>query len=142
MSINYSDSQLTGKSSINLDLKSVALGTALDTILKGTGFTYQIQGKYIVIVEIKQPASQAIKEIKGKIVDETGEPLIGVNVSVEGGSTGTISDFDGNFSVKAPENSVLKISYIGYMTQQIPVSGKSFYQIVMKQDTESWKKSW
>lgn len=136
MSINYSDSQLTGKSSINLDLKSVALGTALDTILKGTGFTYQIQGKYIVIVEIKQPASQAIKEIKGKIVDETGEPLIGVNVSVEGGTTGTISDFDGNFSVKAPENSVLKISYIGYMTQQIPVSGKNFYQIVMKQDTE------
>lgn len=87
-------------------------------------------------MEIKQPASQAIKEIKGKIVDETGEPLIGVNVSVEGGTTGTISDFDGNFSVKAPENSVLKISYIGYMTQQIPVSGKSFYQIVMKQDTE------
>ena len=63
-------------------------------------------------------------------------PLIGVNISVDGSSTGTITDFDGNFSIKSPGNARLKISYIGYATQLIAVSNKDFYPITMKQDTE------
>ena len=66
----------------------------------------------------------------------SGEPLIGVNISVDGSSTGTITDFDGNFTIKAAEKSILKVSYIGYAAQIIPVSKKDFYPVVMKQDTE------
>lgn len=55
--------------------------------------------------------------MKGKIVDEKGEPLIGDNVAVEGTNTGTITDLDGNFSMSALSNSTLKVSYIGYATQ-------------------------
>lgn len=62
--------------------------------------------------------------------------MIGVNIAVDGSSTGTITDLDGNFSIKAPDNSQFKVSYIGYATQVIPVSKKDFYQVVMKQDTE------
>ena len=137
MSINYSDSELKGKEIANLNLQNVAVPAALDIILKGTGFAYQIQGNYIIITE-KKPAvvTQTMKDIKGKVVDESGEPLIGVNISVDGNSTGTITDFDGNFAIKASDNSTLKVSYIGYATQMVTVSKKDFYPITMKQDTE------
>lgn len=130
MSINYSDSQLKGKEIAQLNLQNATLATSLDTILKGTGFSYQIQGNYIIITEKKPVVKQTLKDIKGKVSDESGEPLIGVNVSVNGSSTGTITDFDGNFTIKAAESSTIKISYIGYATQMLPVSKKDFYQII------------
>jgi len=135
-SINYSDSELKGKVIAQLNLQNASLETALDTILKGTGFSFQIQGNYIIITEKKPVVTQTLKNIKGKVTDESGEPLIGVNISVDGSSTGTITDFDGNFTIKAAEKSNLKVSYIGYATQTIPVSKKDFYPVVMKQDTE------
>ena len=136
MSINYSDSQLKGKEIADLNLKNATVPTTLDVILKGTGFTYQIQGNYIIITERKPATSQAVKNIQGKVVDGTGEPLIGVNISINGTSTGTISDIDGNFAMKVPENSVLKVSYIGYAPQMLSVSKKDYYQVILKQDTE------
>lgn len=136
MSINYSDSELQGKKIANLNLQNVAVPAALDVILQGISFSYQIQGNYIIITEKKSTLTQTPKDIKGKVVDESGEPLIGVNISVDGNSTGTITDFDGNFAIKAPENSTLKVSYIGYATQMVTVSKKDFYPITMKQDTE------
>ncbi len=136
MSINYSDSELKGKEIANLNLQNVSVAAALDVILKGTGFAYQIQGNYIIITEKKPAVTQTVKDIKGKVVDENGEPLIGVNISVDGNSTGTITDFDGNFAIKASDNAILKVSYIGYATQMVTVSKKDFYPITMKQDTE------
>lgn len=136
MSINYSNSQLRGKTIVNLNLKNALVNTALDEILKGTGFIYQIHDNYIIITEQKPVTQQIAKTIKGKVIDESGEPLIGVNISVDGSSTGTITDIDGNFTIKAFSNSKLKISYIGYATQIVAASNKEFYQIVLKQDAE------
>lgn len=136
MSINYSDSELKGMRINNLDLKNASITTALQTVLDGTGFTYQIQGNYIIITGKKVAATQVLKNIQGKVMDENGEPLIGVNISIEDGSAGTITDFDGNFTMRAPDHSKLKVSYIGYTTQIIPVSKNDFYQVIMKQDTE------
>ena len=136
MSINYSDSQLKSKKLTNLNLKNALITTALDTILKGTGFTYQIRDNYVIVTEQKSVAPSVVKNIRGKVVDENGEPLIGVNISVEGSSTGTITDMNGNFMIKASDKSKLKISYIGYATQMIAVSNKDFYQVVLKQDAE------
>ena len=136
MSINYSDSQLKSKKLTNLNLKNALITTALDTILKGTGFTYQIRDNYVIVTEQKSVAPSVVKNIRGKVVDENGEPLIGVNISVEGSSTGTITDMNGSFMIKASDKSKLKISYIGYATQMIAVSNKDFYQVVLKQDAE------
>lgn len=77
------------------------------------------------------------RDIKGVIVDETGEPVIGANVSVEGTTIGTITDIDGNFALSVPENAVLKISYIGYMTEKVSVQGKSIFKIKLKEDTQA-----
>ena len=137
LSVAYNQSQLSDKRQLSLNIVNQPLEAALKTILKGTGFFYKLTDKYIMIVpEKKETKSQATKTIKGKIVDEKGEPLIGVNVAVDGTNTGTITDLDGNFSMSALANSTLKVSYIGYATQLIAVSEKEFYSITMRPDNE------
>ena len=138
MSINYSDSELTGKVIAQLNLQNASLETALDTILKGTGFSFQIQGNYIIIAEKKPVVAQILKNIKGKVTDESGEPLIGVNISVDGSSTGTITDFNGNFSINLPAGrKELVISYIGYKEQTVTVTGNGPVNVKMISDTQA-----
>jgi iron complex outermembrane receptor protein len=60
--------------------------------------------------------------IKGHVKDVTGEPIIGANVLVKGTSNGTITDFDGNFVLNAPQNSILVFSFVGYKSAEIPAA--------------------
>ena len=75
--------------------------------------------------------------VKGTVNDETGEPIIGATVKVQGTNEGAITDFDGNFSVKAASNATLSVSYVGYITQQVAVGGRSTISIVLKEDTNT-----
>lgn len=80
--------------------------------------------------------SQA-KTVTGVIVDENQVPIIGANVVIKGTTNGTITDLDGKFVLQnVPDNAVLQISYIGYLEQELPVSGKSSVQVTMKEDTQ------
>lgn len=74
--------------------------------------------------------------VSGSVTDVNGEPLIGVNILVEGTSTGTVTDYDGNFQLRVPADAVLNISYIGYQPQQIAVNNRTSIQIVLVEDTE------
>ena len=77
------------------------------------------------------------KAISGKVVDSKGESIIGANIMEKGTTNGTITDFDGNFSLNVAANAVLQISYIGYKTQEIPASQlKAGAVITLKEDTE------
>ena len=58
-------------------------------------------------------------QISGTVIDGTGEPIIGANVSIPGTSTGTTTDMDGKFTLEVPDNATIEISYIGYITQSI-----------------------
>ncbi len=75
--------------------------------------------------------------VKGKVVDDTGEPIIGVNITVVGNkSLGAITNLDGNFTLSVPANATLDISFIGYKTQTIKLNGKTSLHIVLKEDAE------
>lgn len=75
--------------------------------------------------------------VKGTVKDASGEPLIGVSVSVKGKSgIGTITDINGNFSIQCDANDALVFSYIGYATLEFPVNGNSSLSISMKEDTK------
>ncbi|MCD7977555.1 MAG: TonB-dependent receptor [Tannerellaceae bacterium] len=76
------------------------------------------------------------KTITGKVIDTLGDPLIGVNVSVKGTTTGTITDFDGNYSLGVPSNAVLVFSYIGYTVQEVPVGNQSMVNVTLSEDTQ------
>lgn len=76
------------------------------------------------------------KTIAGKVVDTNGEPIIGANVSIKGTTTGTITDPDGNFSLAAPAGTVLQISYIGFLTQSVPVDTTNKLSIQLQEDSQ------
>lgn len=74
-------------------------------------------------------------DIKGNVVDELNEPIIGANILIEGESIGTITDVNGEFTLSVPStNSKLNISYLGYQTQVIPLNGRVSISVVMKED--------
>ena len=77
------------------------------------------------------------KTIKGIVVDATGEPLIGVNVSVKGTTIGIITDIDGKYTLEVPTNATLVFSYIGYRTQELSVGNQTTINITMQEDTQN-----
>lgn len=80
----------------------------------------------------------AQQKVTGKVKDSSGEPVIGASVVVKDNNTmGTITDFDGNFMLDVPVKSVLVISYIGYVTQEVPATGKKSLEIILKEDTKT-----
>lgn len=82
--------------------------------------------------------SQQSPAIRGVVVDETGEALIGVNIVIKGTSKGTVTDFDGNFTLTHAEGDavVLQVSYIGFQTQEVKASVGKNLNIVMTDDAE------
>ncbi|MBN2612940.1 MAG: carboxypeptidase-like regulatory domain-containing protein [Bacteroidales bacterium] len=67
-------------------------------------------------------AQQKIITVSGQLTDNNGEPLPGVNIIIKGTATGTISDIDGNYSIKAPVGSVLVFNFIGYLSEEVVVT--------------------
>ena len=83
-------------------------------------------------------AVQQGKKVTGVVVDGTGEPVIGANVVVKGTTNGTITDFDGNYTIEGVSaNDVLVISYIGYLSQEVPVGNQSMIKVTLKEDTQT-----
>ncbi len=75
--------------------------------------------------------------VSGKVVDHIGEPLPGVTITVEGTTTGTVTDLDGNYSLSVPEGSSLRFSFIGFTSQVVPVGNNDSINIRMEEDAKS-----
>ena len=75
--------------------------------------------------------------IKGTVKDVSGDPIIGASVKVQGAKGGTITDFDGNFSLQADNNATLVITYIGYTSETIKVNGRNNLSITLKEDAQT-----
>lgn len=136
MSIAYNSTQLVNKQHVTLNLKEVSLDVALNTILKGTGFSYKIQDNYIMIVENKTKR-QSSKTIKGRILDADGGSIVGVTIYVEKTTKGTTTNANGDYTLpNVTIGDVVNISYIGYTTQRFVVAEKDIYNITLQQNSE------
>jgi len=77
------------------------------------------------------------KTITGSVVDAKGEPIIGASVLVKGTSNGTITDLDGNFSLRnVSNNATLQVSYIGYIAHSVPVAGKTSVKVILEENSQ------
>jgi iron complex outermembrane receptor protein len=74
--------------------------------------------------------------VRGTVVDTSGETVIGANILLQGTTTGTITDIDGNFTIQAPANGTLVVSFIGYHSQIIPINNQNQFNITLVEDTE------
>ena len=72
--------------------------------------------------------------VRGTVTDEAGEPVIGATVKVQGSNEGAITDFEGNYSVKAASNATLSFSYVGYVPQEVNVGGRSTINVTLAED--------
>lgn len=117
----YSGSSLT-KVSVALGLAAMMLAPAPASAADAAAFTAPSQ------------AVQQGQKVKGNIVDENGEPMIGVTVKVKGGSAATVTDLDGNFTVAARQGDELEVSYIGYKTSSVRV-GAGPVKVTMQPET-------
>lgn len=138
---NKKEVDLKRKTSVNAVNKTTA--EVLSTIFDGTDVIYAIEGENIMLMRkeknlaVVPDAVQQANIVTGKIVDKDGNPIIGANVLVRGTSNGTISDMDGRFSLDVPQNAVLQVSYIGYLTQEVQVKDQNKLNILLKEDTQS-----
>lgn len=120
--------------------KNEAVAQVLDKILSGTGINYELEGTHIILTTeaVKENnARQQAKTITGTVVDAGGEPIIGANIRIKGTTTGTITDIDGNFSIEAEPKSVIEISYIGYLTQEMVINNQKSIRILLREDTKT-----
>lgn len=124
----------------SVKVKNEAVAQVLDRILSGTGINYELEGTHIILTTeaIKDlHAQQQAKTVTGTVTDVNGEPIIGANIRIKGTTTGTITDIDGNFSIEAKPQSVIEVSYIGYLTQETVINNQKSIRFLLKEDTKT-----
>ncbi len=128
---------------VSKEFKNATVTEILDYCLKNSGLSYEVDGTNIVIYPKEKVESTPIEkkskptiEIKGNVVDKDGLPLPGATILEEGTSNGVTTDRDGIFNLSPDgSKSVLKISYIGFETQYIPIGDKTEINIVLLEST-------
>lgn len=124
----------------SVKVKNEAVAQVLDRILSGTGINYELEGTHIILTTeaIKDlHAQQQAKTVTGTVTDVSGGPIIGANIRIKGTTTGTITDIDGNFSIEAEPQSVIEVSYIGYLTQETVINNQKSIRFLLKEDTKT-----
>lgn len=135
----YDKQVISDVSLISLDFRNANLKTILAEIGQKTQLQFTTIDNTITVSKSRTtgPGPQQARLITGVIVDEYGEPIIGANIFEKStASNGTTTDMDGKFSLRIDEQAVLIISYVGYETQEISVSGKSSLHIKMLENTK------
>lgn len=131
--------------SVSIRLQGKSAESILDELCRKAGLKYTVSGRQVTITvnpsarpaQRQKGAKGNGKKVTGVIADTNGEPLIGATVKVKGTQIATVTDFDGNYSIEAPEGSTLEVSYIGFNTQEVKVGNRNSYNIEMAEDDNS-----
>mgnify|MGYP003278232290 FL=1 len=134
--IAFNESKLEKTKRVNLNINAESLDKTLTSILSGTGLSYKIKDKYIMIIP-QSKVEVEHKKLSGIVKDDKGDPLIGVNVSFKDSPTGTVTGLDGRFSILAAKGNVIEFSYVGYTTKYITVGDASSLTVVLDEDTKA-----
>lgn len=144
----FYSSTLPGKdSAVSVEADGWSIGKVLDTMLAGLGISYEIRDdrQIILTAETGNTAGQASSagesgkslEISGTVTDKNGEPLIGVGVTLQGTSTGAITDADGRYTLSVPSgNTVLEFAYLGFASYTTTVGNRNVIDVVMSEDVQ------
>ena len=126
---------------VNVNVTDKSVTQILDEVLKGTGLSYEIDGKQILVKDAQAQSvnqQQKTRKVTGVVRTESGETVIGANVLVKGTSIGAITDIEGRYSLEVPnaQNAVLVFSYIGLQSQEIKVGNSTEITVTLKADNE------
>lgn len=136
----YNANQIDLSKKVEINADNEFANKILDDILAGTGMTYTINNKLIIIHKAGEPVSmdmnqQQGKTIAGKVTDQTGASLAGVSVVVKGTTSGVITEANGSYSLSnIPDNATLQFSFVGMKTLEVAVGGKKTVSVVMEEE--------
>jgi len=144
----YNEDEVKLDRSVSVSVKNAGIAEVMDKVL-WKGLDYKVRGRQVIITKEPDRAPRSTDagkkesnperkiKISGIVTDANGEPLPGAGVMLKGTGKGAVTDVDGRFSIEAGSSDVLEVSYINYVTQDIPVEGKSDFNIMLKEDTMS-----
>ncbi len=116
----YDANQVDVKQKVSLKVKKATAQQAMNTMLKNTDLKYEVTNTQIALFTKDKPETSGHEiTIKGQVVDENGEPVIGGNVIAEGTTNGTITNIDGYYTLTVAPDARIQVSYIGYTTQTL-----------------------
>lgn len=130
---------------VSINVKKKTINHVLENLFEGTSNTYKVLGRQIYISKADKPQPTATTEVtpqekktvRGTVVDPDGEAIAGANVVEVGTTHGTVTDTDGHFSLQVDDNAMLKISYIGFIEQEINTTGKTNIDVILVADEQS-----
>ena len=136
----YNDHHIDVDRRVSVVTERSNIFTLLNEVFKNTNVKYAVRNKKIILSTqiVEAPAAKQTVQIKGKVTDMFGDPVIGATVMEDGTQNGTITDLDGNFILNtASANVTITVSYVGYMPQTVKAqSGKSL-SVILKEDTKT-----
>lgn len=140
LSVVYNVNDVNPSRKISFSVKNESIIKTLDLLFKNTGITYTIISKHIVLSIIQKDTGKnnpPLITIRGKVTDEDGEPLLGVNVLIKGTYTGVITDESGDYVLDIPKDSKeLVFSYIGYKPHTTLINSSATINVVLKEDPQ------
>lgn len=110
---------------VTVSLNNASLEQALRQLFNGTGISYKMAENNVIVLSVEEKKSTA-RTVRGIVLDKSNnDPIIGASVVVKGTTQGTITDYDGNFSIEATSGQYLQVSYLGYQTYELRVTPNS-----------------
>lgn len=136
----YNNSHVDLNRRVSVSAQNSDIFAILKEIFEGTEVRYTVLDKKIILSTELETSTQGVQQegnvVKGKVVDANGEPVIGATIKEVGTDNGTVTDVDGNFTIKTQADATLEVSFIGYQSQTLKaVTGKEL-AITLKEDTE------
>ena len=131
----YNNEELKQTELVSIKIFEGGIEQILDICLKGTPLAYQIVDKVIIISPKPKKTDQKSTIIKGKVVDEKGNPLIGATIIIKGTQVGVTTNFEGNFELNITEQKepVIVVSFIGFENKEIKIDEIKEYKIILKE---------
>lgn len=127
----YKDEVLPRQEKIDVSAVDRTVPEILENVLRNSPLTYQVLTGKLVVVTARMAEAGDVR-ITGKVSSAAGDALAGASVKVKGTTTGTSTDAGGNFTLTVPEEATLVVSYIGFQEQEIPISGRTQFSIVLQ----------
>lgn len=134
----YNLEQVNVNRRVSVDMKDKSVTDILDNLFSNEGIRYVVNDKHIVLYKAESGLAsvvQASRTVRGRVVDETGQPIIGANIVEKGTTNGVITDINGDFSIEVKTGAILQVSYIGYETIEVS-SNQNLSKILLREDNQ------
>jgi TonB-linked SusC/RagA family outer membrane protein len=138
----YDNNIINVRKKVHVKARSENVFAVLDRIFEGTNISYKVMDRNIILMNrpVSRPSSQVTQQkeniVRGTVVDDKGQAIIGASVTIPGSKRGCITDINGNFSIKVDRGETLLITYIGYQDVKVTVGQKNSITVTLKEATK------